>query len=169
MVIILILDQEWVKVHQKSQPRIKMLSQFYKLENAFDLYIEYKLQNQINYDFVIRMRLDDKITGCFNIDNISDNHIVVNKIQNYNNSIKCHDTFFIGQATVVEKMTRLYSEINEIVKYLNQHNYFVPINGYEETFLFINILRYGVKIVESSNYKIESTNYPLIILKKKPE
>jgi hypothetical protein len=98
------------------------------------------------YDYVIRLRMDDTITNNFELPELNENEIVVNKILNYSDSIKVHDHFFIARPHTYLYISELYNNLNNIIDYIFKINGWIPEKGYHETFLFIHLVMKNIKI-----------------------
>ena len=73
-------------------------------------------------------------------------------IQNYSNSLKAQDHYFIAKPNTFFKISNLYIDLPDIIEYVNNNNnYWIPSSGYQETFLFMNIIRQNIGIKESTN------------------
>lgn len=124
--------------------------QFYKIEDALKLMMEYSEKNKINYDFVLRMRFDTTILKKVILDkNLKDDKIYTTIIQNYENSIKVHDHFFYGRYGVMCKFLKIYSDLNNIIKYINECGYFIPSHGYQESICLFNAYRLNYTFVDA--------------------
>lgn len=127
------------------------LSQFYGIYDASQLCKQY-VDSGVKYDYIIRLRLDDNISGNFKLIELNEDEVIVNTIQNYSNSIKVSDFFFMAKPDTFFKVANLYNNLNDIINYINKNDYWLPGSGYQETLLFINIVMQNIKIIESNKY-----------------
>jgi hypothetical protein len=124
------------------------IGQFFGIYDVSKLCLDYVNENNIQYDYILRLRLDACIENDFIIRELKENEILVNEIANYSNSIKVNDHFFMAKQDTYFKLADLYNKLPEIVKYINE-NCWLPFMGYQETFLFVYIIMCNIKIKES--------------------
>ena len=126
------------------------IGQFFGIYDSSKLCLEYVNENNIQYDYILRLRLDCCIRKDFKIIELEENEILVNNILNYSNSIKVHDHFFMAKQNTFFKIANLYNNLPEIVNYIN-NNCWLPFMGYQESILFIHIIMLNIKIKECYN------------------
>ena len=126
--------------------------QFFGIYDVANICLKYINEHNINYDYIIRLRLDDIIDNNFTIIPLDENEILINMIQNYSNSLKAQDHYFMAKPNTFFKISNLYIDLPDIIEYVNNNNnYWIPSSGYQETFLFMNIIRQNIGIKESTN------------------
>jgi hypothetical protein len=137
------------KIHDceiiKQKITSRALSQFYGIYDVSMLCFNYVNDNNITYDYIIRLRLDAYLNGTFLNIHLENNEVVVGNIdENYNVSVADH--FFIAKPETYFKISSLYLHLNTIIDYVNNNNYFIPICGYQETILFLMIMINNINI-----------------------
>ena len=130
------------------------VSQFYGMFDVSQLCLEYVKSNNITYDYILRLRIDDIILNNFKLDNLNNDEIVVNMIQDYSNSIKVHDHFYMAKPDTYFIVSNLYNNLSNVITYVNSNNYYIPGSGYQETILFIQIIMNNIKIKTANGYSI---------------
>lgn len=129
---------------------INALSQFFGIFDVSNLCKEYMLDCKTDYDYILRLRLDDKFYTNFVINELKENELLVNLIQYYSNSIKLHDHFFMAKSCTFFKIASLYNNIHNIIKTINRNRCWLPTSGYQETLLLIQTILQNVTIKKSS-------------------
>lgn len=132
--------------HIKSQ----ILCQFYGIHIVASLCHKYINENNVNYDYILRLRFDAKITGNFTITPLQENQVVLANILNYSNSLKVNDHFFMAKPNTFFKISNLYIKLPDIINYVNNTNgIWLPGCGHQETILFLHIYMQNINIIES--------------------
>lgn len=136
----------------------EILCQFFGIYDVSKMCEEYILENNIKYDYILRVRLDNTIIGEIIFDNFEENTITVNCIQKYSHSIKLQDHFFMATPNTYFKISNLYNELPQIINFINNNKCWLPGSGYPETLLLIHIIL--------NNIKIKTTNKKFLCFKK---
>lgn len=130
---------------------VHALSQFYGMYVAADLCRQYMTLHGTTYDYILRVRLDAGITnGVFDIIPLEEGQVLVNQLLNYSLSVKVHDHFFMAKPETFFQIVNVYHNLPEIIQYIIHHDYWLPLSGYQETLLFINMIRYHVWDIKES-------------------
>ena len=103
-------------------------------------------ENTIEYDFIIRLRLDDCFFSEFILTTLEEHEILVNSIMSYNNSIKLQDHFFMCKPNTFFNIASLYDNIPTVIETINNNNCWLPLFGYQETILLIQTIMNQVQI-----------------------
>ena len=131
------------------------LCQFFGIYDVSKLCKEYMLDNKIHYDFILRIRLDNKFYSDFRLTELEENEILINCTQHYSDSIKLHDHFFMCKPTTFFKISSLYNNIPNIIKNINNNKCWLPTSGYQETLLLIQTILHQVKIKKAHFFCIK--------------
>jgi hypothetical protein len=116
---------------------LNALCQFFGIYDVSKLCKEYMLHEKIHYDYILRIRLDDKVDNTFILNELAENELLVNCIQCYSNSIKLQDHFFMAKPETFFKISSLYSNFHNIIEIINNNKCWLPSSGYQETLLLI--------------------------------
>jgi hypothetical protein len=139
------------------------LCQFYGIYESSQLCKQY-IDSGVKYDYIIRLRLDNYVKGIFKIIELKEDEVMINLIYTYSKSVKVHDSFFMARPNTFFKVANLYNNLNDIINYINDNNYWLPVSGYQETLLFINIVMQNIEIIESKeHFFIENSAIHLFI------
>jgi hypothetical protein len=130
---------------------LNSMCQFFGINDVSKLCQDYILQNNINYDYILRLRLDSRITGSFKINELEENEILVNFIHSYSNSLKPDDHFYMAKPQTFFKISDLYSNLPNIIEFINENKCWLPRCGYQETLLLIQIMLQNIKFKSSSS------------------
>lgn len=123
------------------------LSQFFGIYECARLCNKYIQDNNVEYDYIIRMRMDNTITNEFTLPiSLNEGEVIVNKILDYSDSIKVHDHFFICRPKTYFIISNLCNNIANILRYVSEIGGWIPEHGYHETFLFIHMVLNNIKI-----------------------
>lgn len=125
------------------------LGQFFGIHDVSTLCLEHVNHNNISYDYILRLRLDDHILNKFEIISLEENEVLINNMKNYNNSLKPCDHFFMAKPNTFFRITSVYTDLNNIIQFINSNECWLPNNGYQETLLLIQIIRQNINIKES--------------------
>jgi hypothetical protein len=126
------------------------LCQFFGIFDVSNLCKEYMLDYNTDYDYILRLRLDDTFYSKFVLNELKENELLVNVIQYYSDSIKLHDHFFMAKPHTFFKIASLYNNIQNIIKTINNNRCWLPIGGYQETLLLIHSILQNVIIKNAS-------------------
>ena len=126
------------------------LCQFFGIFDVSNLCKEYMLDCKTDYDYILRLRLDDTFYSNFVINELKENELLVNCVQYYSNSIKLHDHFFMAKSYTFFKIASLYNNIHNIIKTINNNKCWLPSGGYQETLLFIQTILQNVTVKNAS-------------------
>lgn len=126
------------------------LCQFFGIFDVSNLCKEYMLDCKTDYDYILRLRLDNRFCGNFILNELEENEILVNCSQMYSDSIKLHDHFFMAKSCTFFKIASLYNNIHNIIKTINNNRCWLPTAGYQETLLLIQTILQNV-IVKKAN------------------
>ena len=129
---------------------VNALCQFFGIFDVSNLCKEYMLDCKIDYDYILRLRLDDTFYSNFVINELKENELLVNSFQYYSNSIKLHDHFFMAKSDTFFKIASLYNNIHNIIKTINNNRCWLPTSGYQETLLLIQTILYNITIKEAN-------------------
>ena len=140
---------EYSSTFQYSELYVVALCQFFGIHDVSKLCKEYMLCHNINYDYILRIRLDNKFCSDFIVDELQDNELLINCIQNYSNSIKLHDHFFMAKPTTFFKISFLYANLPNVINAINNNKCWLPCSGYQETLLLIHTLLNDVTVKEA--------------------
>lgn len=127
------------------------LCQFYGIYHVSKLCLDYINENQIKYDYIMRLRLDSKVSGDFHIKELEEDQVVVNCIPNYSDSLKVHDHFFLAKQDTYFKISDLYNNLTNIIDFINNNKCWLPASGYQETLLLIQIFLHKIRILSSKD------------------
>jgi hypothetical protein len=122
------------------------LCQFFGIYDVSKLCKEYMLNHDINYDYILRIRFDDKFYSEFVLNELQENEILINLIQHYSDSIKLQDHFFMCKSETFFKIASIYDNLNKIIETINNNKCWLPTSGYQETLLLIQTILHNVKI-----------------------
>jgi hypothetical protein len=125
---------------------IGALCQFFGIYDVAKLCKEYMLEHKIQYDFILRIRLDDFFYNEFILNELEENEIMVNTIPYYSNSIKIQDHFFMCKPETFFKISSLYNNIHNIIETINKNKCWLPSSGYQETLLLIQTILHNINI-----------------------
>lgn len=132
---------------------IDALCQFFGMYDVSLLCNEYITVNNITYDYILRIRLDDIIYNNFTIYDLKENEMLINTFHYYSDSIKFNDHFFMAKPATYFKIASLYNNIPKIIDTINNKKCWLPSSGYQETLLLIHILLHNITLKEcSSNF-----------------
>jgi hypothetical protein len=129
---------------------LNALCQFFGIYDVSKLCKEYILDYKTEYDYILRIRLDNIFYSDFILNELEENEILINFIQYYFDSVKLHDHFFMAKPETFFKISSLYNNIHNIIATINNNNCWLPGAGYQETLLLIQSLLYNVKIKQSN-------------------
>jgi hypothetical protein len=147
---------------------VHALCQFFGIYGVSMLCQEYMMTNNITYDYILRLRLDDIIYNNFNIYDLKENEMLINTFHYYSDSIKINDHFFMAKPTTFFKIASLYNNIPNIIEIINNKKCWLPSSGYQETLLLIHVLLHNITIKEcSSNFCCIKLGYTFEDLKWK--
>lgn len=133
-----------------SKLSIDAICQFYGIYDVSKLCKEFMLENNISYDYILRIRLDDKVHNTFILNELKENEILINHIIYYSNSNKLQDHFFMAKPETFFKISSLYNDIDKIINFINNNECWLPTAGYQETLLLIQTIMYNIQIKTSS-------------------
>ena len=133
---------------------VRALCQFFGMYDVSQLCLDYINNNGVHYDYILRLRLDDHIVNNFEVHHLDENEILVNFIQNYCNSVKLHDHFFMARPNTYFRLANLYNDLPNIIRFVNENRCWLPGFGYQETILLIQVILHNIRIKETNNYKI---------------
>ncbi len=128
---------------------VNALCQFFGIFDVSNLCKEYMLDCKTDYDYILRLRLDNTFYSNFVINELKENELLVNSFQYYSNSIKLHDHFFMAKSYTFFKIASLYNNIHNIIKTVNNNRCWLPTSGYQETLLLIQTILHNVTIKEA--------------------
>jgi hypothetical protein len=138
-------DQYETKFQYKKL-NVNALCQFFGIYDVSKLCKEYMIDNTIQYDFILRLRLDDKFYNNFILNELEENEILINCIEYYSDSIKLQDYFFMCKPNTFFKIASLYNNLYNIIETINNNNCWLPNSGYQETLLLLQTMLHQVKI-----------------------
>ena len=124
------------------------LCQFFGINQVAVSCKEYMLENNINYDYILRLRLDSFLDSDFKIIHLEEDELLVNYLVNYNFSIKPNDYYFMARPNAFFKTACIYLHIDFIIKFINNNKCWLPRFGYQETILFITGVINNLKFKE---------------------
>ena len=122
------------------------LCQFFGFFDASKLCLEYMTEHEINYDYILRLRLDDIFYNDFIPYQLKENEILINMIHKYSDSINLHDMFFMAKPKTFFTIANLYNDLPNIIQFINSNKCWLPTSGYQETLLYIHVLLCNIKI-----------------------
>ncbi len=130
---------------------VDALCQFFGIMDVATLCNQYMVENNLNYDYILRIRFDNMIYNTFKIFDLEENEMLVNTFHYYSDSIKFNDHFFMAKPNTFFKISSLYKNIPNIIQIINKEKCWLPTSGYPETLLLINVLLQNIKIKECSS------------------
>ena len=134
---------------------VNALCQFFGIYDVSNLCKEYMLNTKTEYDYILRLRLDNTFSDNFVINELKENELLVNDLQYYSNSIKLHDHFFMAKSYTFFKIASLYNNIHNIIKTINNNRCWLPTAGYQETLLLIQTILQNVTVKKASFWCIK--------------
>lgn len=152
---------------------VESVCQFFGIHDVSKLCKEYMMSYNVNYDYILRIRLDNIIYGNFLIHHLEENEVLVNTFHYYSDSIKINDHFFMAKPETFFKISSLFENIPNVIEIINQKKCWLPHSGYQETLLTTHIVSNNILIKESSNfcciklgYSFEDSKWDRLLRKK---
>jgi hypothetical protein len=147
---------------------IPSLCQFFGIYDVSKLCLQYISEHNVEYDYILRLRLDNEVLGELIFDDLEENEVVMNTLHNYSHSIKAHDHFFLAKPNTYFKIAELYNNLPNIIRFVSNNNKcWLPTVGYPETLLFLQIMLCGIKITTIKGTCLIQKNVGLHPLYKK--
>lgn len=127
------------------------LCQFFGVYDVSKLCLSYMTEHNVTYDYIVRLRLDNAVYGELIFDDLEENEVLINAVQQYSCSIKLQDHFFLAKPNTYFKIANLYTNLPNLIEFVNANKCWIPHCGYQETFLLLQIILNGIKMTTTKD------------------